>query len=505
MNSSSVDIARKQAEAFLHQARDQTARAAAVPLAARLEAIRKLKAAVVTRAEAIMDRIQLETGKARTDALSSEIFSTLEFLDYVEKNAPKFLKDRSVATPLALFGKKSKVIFDPLGVVLIICPWNYPFFQGLVPIALSYVCGNVTVYKPSEHTPLKGVFEELLLEAGIPPSFVLIAYGEGMMGQALVTGKPDKIFFTGSTKTGRAIAKLAAENLTPVELELGGKDAMIVFAGANLKRAARAALWGGYTNCGQACTSVERLLVEQSIAAEFKSHLIRGLELIEQGTDRDGAAEVGQMAVDFQLSVVREHVEEARSKGATVVAKETWDGQSRKIPPMVIDGVLPDMKIWNEETFGPVLPLMTFSSEDEAIRLANHSRYGLSANVFGSDDAQLDRVTRALHVGNVSVNNVMLTEGNSYLPFGGVKESGIGRYKGEFGFYAFTNVKAVLVDKNSSKIEVNWYPYTPKKFDLFQAMTLSLFSRGLWSFLKFVYFGIRLEIYTAKLEKHLKR
>jgi aldehyde dehydrogenase (NAD+) len=468
----------------------------------RLEFITRLKAIIIGRQAEILDRIQADTGKSRTDALTAEIFGTLDHLDYLEKNALRILSDRKVPTPFALMGKKSKIYFEPMGTTLIISPWNYPFYQAIVPITLSFVVGNAVIYKPSSATPLEGLVENLLDEAGFAPGWVQVVYGPGrQVGNLLIDQRPDKIFFIGSQRAGRQIMARAAEHLIPVELEMGGKDPMIVFEDANLERAAAGAIWGAFTNTGQSCTSVEKLYVQDSIYQRFKTILVRETQRMTMGTDSDGGSDIGPMTTSAQVKVIAGQIDDAREKGATLLTGGEWDGQSEAIPPIIVEDSTDQMRLNSEETFGPVLPVFAFHDEGEAIRRANGDEFGLSASVWTADPDRADRVARAIVTGNVSINNVMLTEGNHALPFGGAKKSGIGRYKGEFGFYCFANVKSILVDKNSGKMEANWFPYTRRKFQLFTELTTAIYSPGLWSVVKAAVSGLKLEGYVKKLKK----
>jgi aldehyde dehydrogenase (NAD+) len=474
-------------------------------LTQRLRCLSDLKRIILARREAIIDRIQQDTGKSRSDALISEIFGVLDNLAWLERYAPKSLADRKEHTPIALMGKTSWTWYEPLGTILIISPWNYPFYQAIVPIACAFAAGNTVVYKPSEWTPLEGLVEDLLADAQFAPNWVQVVYGDGTVGSELIEQKPDRIFFTGSTRTGRKVLAQAAPHLIPVELELGGKDAMIVFEDVNIERAAAGAAWGALTTTGQSCTSVERVYVQESIYDAFKAALVREVERLKQEIDRDGNADLGAMTTDFQVQIVARHLEDAKAKGALVLTGKSWDGTSRLIPPMVIDRVTNEMLLAREETFGPVIPLFSFRDEEDAIRLANDSEYGLTASVWTKDLERATRVSRALEVGGVSINNVMATEANPALPFGGVKNSGFGRYKGEHGLHAFCNVKSVLVDKDSAKIEANWYPYTKEKYRLFTELTVSLFTGGWRSFIKFAFTGMKLERYSNRVHKQGRR
>ncbi|NNL41321.1 MAG: aldehyde dehydrogenase family protein, partial [Desulfobacterales bacterium] len=358
-------------------------------------------------------------------------------------------------------------------------------------------------FKPAKATPLKGLVEQMLEQAGFFPGWVQIIYGQGgKIGDALVDQQPDKIFFIGSQTVGKRIMSLAAKHLIPVELELGGKDPMIVFDDINIDRAVAGAIWGAFTTTGQSCTSVERLFVHADIYDQFKQTLIRETLKLTQGTDNDGNADIGAITTSSQVEEIARQVADAKKKGADFLTGKDWDGTTAFVPPMVIEGVTRDMLIDQEENFGPLLPIYSFSSEQEVIELANDPVYGLSASVWADDLKKANRVARQIYTGNVSINNVMLTEGNHALPFGGVRKSGFGRYKGEFGFYAFANIKAVLIDKNSKKMEANWFPYTSRKYRLFSNLTHALYSPGIWSsYIKGAIHGLRLESYVGKLAK----
>lgn len=473
----------------------------ALSLKERVAFITRLRLVLLERQEEITDIIQKETNKARTDIMTSEFFPIFEHLEFLEHKTLEALKEEKVATPIAMMGKASKIWYESMGTVLVISPWNYPFYQAIAPITCSFVTGNATIYKPSEITPLKGLVESVLFAAGFKPEWVQIAYGDGKTAADLISERPQKIFFTGSVGTGKKIMSQASQFLIPVELELGGKDPMIVFEDANLARAVKGAVWGAMTNTGQSCTSVERLYVQEKIYNQFRDAVVGEASRIKVAVDRDGDGDMGHMISPKQVQIVADLVKDAVSQGAKMLTGSSWDFKSSQIPPIVLEGTTHSMRINKEEIFGPVLPIMKFRDEEEAINLANDSDFGLSASIWSKDKARAERVARQIITGNISINNVMVSEGNHHLPFGGVKDSGIGRYKGVMGLRNFCNVKSVMVDADSKKIEANWYPYSPKKYELFKGLTTSLFTGGLKKWTGLVRFGLPLEGHSQKAKR----
>ena len=463
----------------------------------RIEYIKPLTKVIVNKLDKILDRVIEETGKSRSDAIVGEIFTVLDTIEYLKKEAPKILKPKKVKTPIAMMGKKSEIWYEPYGVSLIICPWNYPVNQFFVPVLQAFITGNAIVYKPSEHTPLKGLFEELLKEAKIPENFIQIVYGSGITGQKLIERRPNKIHFTGSGKTGRKIMEQASKYLIPVDLELGGKDPAIVFADANMTKTVPGIVWGALTNTGQSCTSIERIYVEKPIVESFVSLVEKEIKGLTMGTGV--ADDIGPMTPEFQIKIVENHMQDGLDKGAKVIlgGKRT-DCDKRYYPPTLMTNLTPDMKIIKDETFGPILAILPFDSEEEVIKEANNSSYGLSATIWTKDTTRAKKIASKLEVGNVCINNVMTNEGNPYLPFGGYKESGFGRLKGEVGLVGFCNVKSVLIDKSNAKKEVNWYPYTETKYKLLRKFIRSMYIKKPLNILFVLYNGLKLDRESQK-------
>jgi acyl-CoA reductase-like NAD-dependent aldehyde dehydrogenase len=485
-----------EVEGAVGRAREGARSLAGLTVAQRLEHLKLLRTAILHRREEILDRVCAETHKARSDVLMSELFGAMDAIAWLEHNAVTALADEKIPTPMTLMGKKSRIFYEPLGVMLVISPWNYPFYQAIVPIAFALAAGSTVVYKPSEWTPLPGLIESLLEQAAIPPHWVQVVQGGGDVGAALLEQRPDKVMFTGSTRTGKAIMRAAAEHLIPVELELGGKDPMIVFCDVNIERTAAGAAFGALTAGGQSCTSVERLYVQSCIYEEFIEELVAQVEQLRPASGVEG--EYGPMITPFQPAIVATHLEDALERGARLLTGTEWDRESPDVPPLVVVDVPPDSLLATEETFGPVIPVLRFETEAEVVEAANSSAYGLTASVWSADAERADRVARALRCGGVSINNVMATEATPALPFGGVGESGIGRYKGVAGLRAFTNPKSVIVDSDGTKLEANWFPYDQKKYGLFTDMMLAWFSTGPAKLAKFGIRGTRLEGYSQK-------
>lgn len=468
-----------------------------LPVEKRIEEILKINEFLIENREYILTKIIEETGKSRFDALSSELFEICDVIDYFRKATPKILRDKSVHTPIVLMGKKSKIFHEPLGTVLVITPWNYPLYQALVPSILAFLAGNAVIIKPSEVTPLKGLIEEIIEKSGFIKNAFQIIYGGKETGKALIEMRPDKIHFTGSVESGKKIMEQASKYLIPVDLELGGKDASIVFEDVNIERTANGIMWGAFTNCGQSCTSIERVYVHEKIYDEFVKTIAEKISKLKFSSEKRNYnspedCDIGCMTTEFQTKIIEEHLQDAVSKGAKILCGGKRENGSMHFPPTLLTDVNHQMKIVNTETFGPMLPVMKFKTEEEAISLANDSIYGLSASVWSKDLKRAERVARKLEVGNVSINSHMLTEANPALPFGGVKQSGFGRLKSEHGLLSFCNIKSIIIDVQGKKIEPHWYPQTPTKYKMLSDLMAALFSRSK-NWLKFAIIGLQLD------------
>ena len=469
----------------------------------RLDEVGKLKHYILENRDKLARQIVAETGKCQMDAMLMEVFAAIDIIGFYQKNAVRILADKKVKTPLMLAGKKSRVFYEPMGPVLIISPWNYPFHLSFVPSVCALVAGNPVILKPSRFTPLRGLIEEMVEKSGFLPGAFQVVYASRKTAGRLIEKRPAKIHFTGSVGAGKKIMAQAAQHLIPVELELGGKDPMIVFEDVNMERTVNGALWGGMANCGQTCTSVERIFVHESVYDEFTASLqakTQKLRTLEKDKAPDDELElgVGCMTAEFQIEEIEGQIAEARERGARFLTGGAREAGSHVFPPTIVADVDNTMQIQCEESFGPVITVSKFREEQEAIGMANDSPYGLSASVWSKDLVRAERVARAIVTGNVSINNVCATQGNPALPFGGVKDSGFGRYRGEWGLHAFSNVKSILIDKQSSRLETYWYPYSKEKYGLMSKVIETVFNGGPLGILKTARVALQLDRLSRK-------
>jgi acyl-CoA reductase-like NAD-dependent aldehyde dehydrogenase len=426
----------------------------------RVAYMKSLKRVILHDMDEVVRWITADTGKVDLEALSSDVLATLGMMQYYQDHAGEILKTEERPVPVLFMGARCYVEYRPMGVIAVFSPWNFPFQLAMIPIVSALTAGNTVIVKPSEITPTVGeLIETLCSRAGLPRNVVQIVYGGRNAGQSLIKAMPDKIFFTGSLATGRKVMKAAAAGPIPVELELSGKDPMIVFADANFKRAVNAAVYGAFANSGQICVSIERCYVEKKVYEDFVEAVVEATKKLRVGQGAE--ADLGAITSPAQTAIIDDHVNDAIEKGARLLCGGALEGSFYK--PMVLRDVTHDMKIMREETFGPVLPIMPFSTEDEAVRLANDSEYGLNAAVFTRDLKKARRVAGRIETGSCAVNDVVVNIANPFAPFGGVKRSGFGRYHGPEGLHAFSNQVSILVESGRFKTQPYYFPYSEKK------------------------------------------
>lgn len=429
----------------------------------RVGLLREFQARLHARKSEIATAITREAGKPLAEALVTEVLVVLDAARFLIDNAWHLLREEplphgSLATKL----KRGRLLREPHGVIGIISPWNYPFSIPATETLAALVAGNAVVLKPSELTPLVALeLAELLHASGIPQDVFQVVIGEGPTGAALLNSAIDKLVFTGSVRTGKRIATAAAERLLPVVLELGGKDPMLVLKDADIDVASSAAVWGAFVNAGQACLSVERCYAHRSLFDSFAAACAAKTKQLRLGNGMDANTDVGPMIHEPQVQIVEAHVEDAKARGARVLVG------GRRLPelgtnfyaPTVLANVTHEMRIMREETFGPVLPIMAFDDQEEAVRLANDSEYGLAASVWTRDAKRGERLARRIHAGTVMVNDVISCFGISEAPHGGVKASGIGSTHGRFGLEEMVRLKYLDTDRVPRMKKLWWHAY----------------------------------------------
>ena len=438
----------------------------------RAKVILKARELMLAERDAVAELVARETGKPAIEALSMEVVPTLDAMHYFAHASENLL--RSTKIDIGQYGKmgrSSHIVYKPLGVVGIISPWNFPLATPADEIVMALMSGNAVVLKPSELTPLIALkIGELFDRGGLPEGLLEIVTGDGSTGAALVEAGVDKIMFTGSVATGKRVAEAAAKHLTPVVLELGGKDPMVVLEDANIEVAARGAVWGAFANAGQACASVERCYVQDSIANEFIEQVVKETRLLKQGVAED--SDVGAMTNERQLHIVEDHVQDAKERGARILlgGERLRNSDGYFYAPTVLTDVDHSMTIMRDETFGPVLPIQTFKTEEEAIRLANDSVFGLTASVWTTDIARGRRLAEQIDAGTVMVNEVVYTHGIPQTPWGGVKQSGYGRTHGRMGLLELVTPQHIHVNRISFLPDLWWYRYGASARTLFQSL-----------------------------------
>ena len=432
------------------------------PVRERVRLVRRFRQGLAANVDALVETICAETGKKRPDAIL-EIFAALELLRTAAKLAPRVLR-RSYRPSGALVHKRGYVDYRPHGVAAIISPWNYPLVTVAAPAGEALLAGNTVALKPSEHTSHTALLiKDIFTQSTGRSELLEVMLGYGDVGERLVTSPlSDVVCFTGSTSTGKAIARTCAGMLKPVILELGGKDAMIVLADANLKRAAKSAVWGGFTNAGQTCIAVERIYVEQAVYEPFLDLLREEARRLTTGSKPGDA--IGPVTIKLQYEKIEEHRRDAQAKGATVESFGEADG--RHISPFLVTNADHSMSIIQDETFGPELAVIAVADEQEAVRQANDSRFGLSAYIFTGNARRGRRIARQLATGTAVINDVIVQYGFASLPFGGFGDSGLGKLHGREGLLSFSRQQAVVEGRVDLPLEIWWFDFSQKTYGL---------------------------------------
>ncbi len=424
----------------------------------------KAKKILLAQRQNLARLITEEKGSPLPESLAPEVLSGLEALDYYAKKAPAYLKPQKAGHSVTLLNHKRSVFhFSPLGPTLVISPWNYPFIIPLFDILSALAAGNTVVLRPSSKTVLTAMaLGDIFVQAGLPPGVLNVVSCSVPMAEHMITDpRISVVMFTGSISTGKRVMELASRNLTQINLELGGKDPMIVCPDVDLDRAARGAVWGAFTNCGQSCGSVERVYVHQEIADAFTQKVLSLTKDLKVGNPLDPEVDIGPMTTGRQLEIVEAHIADAVRQGASVLSggKRIKSMPGYFFQPTVLSKVDHSMKVMTEETFGPVLPIMPYSNLEEAVALANDSRYGLTASVWTRSRKTAEWMAAEIEAGTVTINDHMYSFIEPSAIWGGVKQSGIGRSHGRFGLMHLVNPKYVSQDFFKKKKALWWFPY----------------------------------------------
>ena len=471
-----------EVRAAIRRARAAQPAWAALPLKRRRRHIARMRAVLLAETDAMTRLISDCVGKTRLEALSTEVMPTLSGSAWYERRAATELAPRRLSMGSILFFNKRSTIYRlHFGVVGIIAPWNYPLGIPMHEIVPALLAGNTVVFKTAPETlPVGAGIARLFDLAGLPPDvFQHVNIDGPVCGDLfLEPGGVDKLFFTGSVRVGKLLMAKAAHTLTPLSLELGGKDAMIVCADADLERAAAGAVWAGLSNAGQSCAGVERIYVHQDVYTPFMELLRDKVQRLRVGVEQD----IGALCTDRQVDTVRRHLKEARARGAQVFAQAELPAgvSSHFIPPTVLTGVDHGMQVMREETFGPVLGVMRVQDDDEALKLANDSIYGLSGSVWTRDMRKGVQLARRLSAGAVTVNDHLISHGLTETPWGGFRDSGIGRGHGAFAFEEVTTPQVVVEDwLKLARRNVFWHPYSEAVYRGLKGVMTGLYGSGI--------------------------
>ena len=481
----------EELKTVIGKARDAQVAWAATPLKERVAVVKGISRLIADSCDDLAEIIARDNGKNRVDAVLAELYPSAMAASYYAGKAKKFLKDRFVMPGnITTANKISKITRVPFGVVGIISPWNYPFSIPFSEVVMALVAGNAVILKTASETQMVGLaLKKIMDQAGFPPHVFNYVNMKGRVaGDAFLEHGVDKLFFTGSVSVGKYLMAKAAETLTPVSLELGGNDAMVVCPDADLDKAVGGAVWAGFQNAGQSCGAVERIYVHKDVYDAFLARLKEKTESLQVGYGREFTTDIGVMTTERQVQTVNEHIQDALDKGAAIYARTPASGNPKlknSVAPMVLTQVTHDMRVMKEETFGPVLGVMKVDTLEEAIILANDSDLGLTCSVWSKNRKQAEKIARQIRAGAATINDHLMSHGLAELPWGGFKESGIGRTHGEIGFQEMTEPQVVMHDfMPFVKKNLWWYPHNESVYNGIKGLLEGLYGEGIMHRLK---------------------
>lgn len=454
--------------------------------------------ALIDQSDSVIELITRENGKPNFESISNEVLPVVSLLRFFARKGPKILRDKTI--PMTLMKHRTSYLnFWPMGTIAIIAPWNYPFSIPFGEIAMALIAGNAVIFKPSELTPSIGLkIQNICDNAGLPADLLQTVIGDGVLGAAIIEQKPAKIFFTGSVMTGKKILQAASKYMIPVNLELGGKDAMIILPDADLDYATSAALWGGFSNSGQTCSSTERLLIHESINLAF-------LDLLKKKISQLGKNELGIITSEKQKEVYSHQIAQAKDAGANFLMGGELNSEKNRLQPTIVTGPeIEKLEIYQEESFGPIIAVTTFKTTAEAVLKTNDNRYGLSASIITQNIPLAEEIAKQLEVGTVTINEVTYTHGLPETPWGGVKDSGIGRSHSAQGLYEFVYTRHIHKPLSTLFIfkSLWWFPYTEFQYKTFNIM-VQTFRKSLLDRLKVIPHFLWHLVQLVKTEKRL--
>jgi succinate-semialdehyde dehydrogenase/glutarate-semialdehyde dehydrogenase len=464
---------------IVQKARQAQSLWAALPYRERARKIKNTARRLGAEIGEITETIHRENGKLRLDALAAELLPAVMGISYYLKNGKSFCASRRIrGGSLLMFNKQSRCVLSPYGVVGIISPWNYPFSIPFAEVVMALLAGNAVILKVASLNPGVGrTLADLFGAAELPPGlFTLLEMPGPEAGPALIAGGVDKLFFTGSTAVGRQLLALAAPRLLPLVLELGGADAAIVRADADLDRAAAGIVWAGFSNAGQSCGGIQRILVHREAEAALLEKLTALVSRLRPGEDED--ADLGPLVTARQREAVEKQVAACRDLGARIAVQSpvpagegALNGGGRFYPATVLTDLRPEMPIMREEIFGPVVGVYPVTDDEEALRIANASAYGLTASVWSRNRRLAGKIAAKINAGVVMINDHLMSHGLAETPWGGFGDSGLGRTHGKWGFGEMLKVK-VIVDETlpGARRDIWWQPYSPKVYRGIQAI-----------------------------------